>query len=452
MINGDHQTGSGINTIKNSIIKKLGSDAGSAISGKTLEQLEALDQFLSTTENIKMYKASFPSNTPYPDNPVNKLVASSGLAGRSCGELYGTQINKLRECDQLVKMQQKVIDDVNQTNSIYSNFSALLSLPDQIRRKDPLNYDIALETKNKQEQAFYRDVANVYGIQKNDNGQVSTQESGLSARVNSYHQALAQRNQDVRERVLSQAKTLQGLRQTQQMNQDLGLSLQDNMYKIEKDLSTKTRLIQINEEAARQKNRAVITIAGSSASIITSVLAVIFYMAGTISLRTMLSMFIMSVAIIVISLFVVREQPQKEFVKLVKNLDSALVKGGDELNMNALEWVDKNCDCPDDSDTDQKAETKQQKKAQQSYQDLINHLEGDSEDGIWYDDGSGPPQNISMFHFQKGTGKNLLDVSEGDNANVYLTQHPNLMKAKRSIKNKVDIINNIASEKDIQIV
>jgi hypothetical protein len=428
------------------LTKEIGAAATKAIEAKGVDWILTTRDFLNDPTHLANYTAKFPAKPAYPDNPINKIIAQAGMAGKTCGSMYGLHESKLAQCAQLVKLAAKVNNDVSLTNSVYSDFSRILGLPDRIRTQDPNNADIAYELGQKQQQAFYKDVQNVYGVKEGPDGKLTTTSDGMAGRIGAFHTGLAQRNSAIRDRVLSQAQTLKDLRRSQQLNQDMGMSLQDNMYKIEKDLSTKTRLIQINEQAARQKNRAVVTIAGTSTSVVIAMLAVIFYMAGMITLRTMVTMLVLSVAIVVIFLFVVREQPLKEFTKLSKEIHTGLIKEGDKLNLAALQWVDKNCDCPDDPDKSNQEVGRQQKEANESYQKLINHLEGDDEDGIWYDDGSGPPQHISLFAFKKGTGKHLASVSEGDNPEINLKQYPQIQQAQSAFNKQNAVIQKIAAD------
>lgn len=400
------------NNIENEIRRSLGPSATDVMKGKNLDQLREINTFFKDPSNLANFKTRFPSSTPYPQNPVNELVRSKNLSGKSCGELnLGLDARKLRQCAIMAREQAQVNTDLTKIGSVHSEFQKFLDLPQQIRRNPSLAVR-ANQLEEEQKKAFYKDVQ--------DNL------TGLSDRAKTFQEALKKRNQDVRQRVISQAKTLQDLRRAQILGQDLGVSLQNSMMKLEQDISTKTRLIQINEESAREKNRAVVMIAGSFSALLLVILGVVLYFSDVISISTMATLIIILVVILGIALFVLR-QPSKSFTKLIHKIDGELIRQGDQLNQEAVEWVDDNCECP-----------KTEKKSDEAYQKLLNHLEGDDENNIWYDDGSGPAQKISLYSFMKGTGKDLRELNDGDDPDVPLNN------VKDDIQEQTNIIDSIA--------
>lgn len=396
---------------------------------RTPKKLTKLQRFLKDKNNLKMYNTRFQDKTedgiPYdPKSPQNKIFIDADMAGRTCGELYGMDKSKLYKCSNLAEDQRETNKKMAKVSSVYTEFSNLVNLPDRIKAVNPDDVATANSLKSEQNAAYYNDIASVYGVKEAMVNKVNKVDkyvpdpnAGISKRAGGFQKALSERNNDLRNSVLSQTQTMDSLRDTQLLNQDLAYSLENNMSKVERNIATKARLIQINNEAARKKSKAIKGILFGFVGIAFIVMAVVGYMTGWLSLRTVMISVISGVVIVILTVYFLQENVVKASLK---NMDSAkkfLIKEGDELNESALEWVDDNCDCPDKS----KEEKKREKKELKKYQKLIDHLEGKDEDGIWYDDGSGPPQNISMFAFERGMGRSIKSVSEGDNPDINLS-------------------------------
>jgi len=445
-----------------SLERDLGVSHGGGTSGVTerkklgamsLNQLTALQKF--EKDHKKLWDTRFQTKAergiPYdPNAPQNKMIANAvtpdgrRLADSSCGELYGMEmsLNRLEQCASLAQAQRDVNKDMGKLSSVYAQFNRLMDLPAVIKAKDPWDTASANSLASKQKAAYYGDVASVYGVKETGDGKfVPDTKSGISKRADAFHKALSQRNSDLRNSVISQTQTMDSLRDTQLLNQDLAYALQDNMLKVERNIATKARLIQINNEAARKKSKAIKGILSGFIGIAVVVMAVIGKMAGWVSMREAMIGVLVGVVIVILTVYFLQENIIKAELK---NMDSArkfLIKEGDELNQAALEWVDDNCDCPPDNKTHK--EQDHDKEEAKKYQKLVNHLEGDTEDGIWYDDGSGPPQNISLFAFERGMKRSLKSVSEGDNPDINLSAYPDLKSDQAVIKKDTQTLQGI---------
>jgi uncharacterized coiled-coil protein SlyX len=387
----------------------------------------------------------------YQDNPMYQIMEKAGLVGKTCEEVYGNDKVKLAECQQMMKSQKRVNDGLSKINSVASNFDSLLNVPEKILQERPEQKAIAQEIKERQKKAFYQDITDVYGIHMQKENMENSDDLGLSKRITDFTDALKKRNQGIENRVHSQLQTLNHLQKTQNWNQNIISDYQDKLNHLKNHLHTKKRLIEINEDAAQTKKRAIGTIIATSGSFVVAFVALILYLAKTISLKTFLYVILGTAIFVFVYLFFIGDQPNKNYTKIIKKLDSGITKTGDHLNLSALQWVDKNCDCPVKA---KKISTKHVKpygngnsdsSSSSSYQKLVNHLEGDQEDGIWMSsDDDHTTQKITPFAFQKGTGKNLKSLQEGDDADIDLND-PDVKKAQETIKKQSHIIQNISS-------
>lgn len=326
--------------------------------------------------------ATFPASVPFPDAPHNQRIAALGLNGRSCGQLFSDP-NKIQGCARVVAEQANLNAALASANTVSSNFDQLADLenPDMLS-------------------AFNKDMQQTFGQ--------------MSKHMSGYNADLERHNQQIMNRVRSQTLTLEELRAQQGLADAVGSSLQDRMMDIERQISTKARLTQINDEAAQQKATAVKTIMGAASGSIIAGLGLILWLSGVISIAALSAYLLVSVGIIIATYVVYSSSSRLSLTEMSDDVRKAVLKGGRKLNVAALEWTDSNCECP----AKPKARAAGQAEADADYQKLISKIEPDQEDGVWYADGSGPPTHISLFNFHRGTGTDLRSVQEGDDPDV----------------------------------
>lgn len=121
------------------------------------------------------------------------------------------------------------------------------------------------------------------------------------------------------------------------------LSEKDEM--IMNNINLKARLVEINNEEARKKNSTIMVILGASVAFFIFVFAIIGYQAGKISTNGMISIIIFGLIVFFILAISLNTYFVKEFKKISNKLEKEIIHKGDELNLQALEWVDENCDC-----------------------------------------------------------------------------------------------------------
>lgn len=179
--------------------------------------------------------------------------------------------------------------------------------------------------------------------------------------------------------------------------------------RIDQNIQLKTRLSEINNEAARRKNSTIMNILGASAAFFIFVFAIIGYQAGRISIRTMVTLFIVAMVVFFILAIRLNTYAMREFRKISDKLEKEIVHKGNELNIQALEWIDDNCDC---GEKFAKKNDWQKQKAQQVR--AAHDKMMDREDSTYYDDGKNQ-YKIDPAAFAKETGYLPCDLHDGDN-------------------------------------
>jgi hypothetical protein len=370
-------------------------------------------------------KRSFKESSKTSGNVVDQMISNLGLMGSSCGEVYGTDANKLQQCNQLANIQETLNKNIGNVSSVAQAFQSIIDMPNNIVQKDPNNKDLAYQLQQQIEQAKYQDLDNnIYG------------ENGLRKRVSSYQMSLSERVNSMKQKVMSAAKTSESIRKAQTLNQAIYDNLQDTMSEIDKNISNKSRLIQINNEAAQKKSKAISTITGLSSIFLFLILGILGYWTKMISLQTAISMIVIGLVIGFIVFYLFRDFPKKVFDEIEKDL----VKEGDKLNLAALQWADENCDCPKEKNKKKDQKSKIKDKKTLSLQTLVNHLGGEDEDNIWYKD-EGKTHKINSFSFAKKSGNLMSKVTEGEDPNI--TIMTTAINKEKQLLDKIKTTNSI---------
>lgn len=115
---------------------------------------------------------------------------------------------------------------------------------------------------------------------------------------------------------------------------------------IDNELQVKARLIEINNEAARKKNSMIMTITGSFVAFSVGIFAWVGFLSGMISRKTLFTLLFLGFCLFFVFSIFLNKYIVKEFKELSGETKDRILKDGNWLNLQALQWVDNNCDCP----------------------------------------------------------------------------------------------------------
>lgn len=114
---------------------------------------------------------------------------------------------------------------------------------------------------------------------------------------------------------------------------------------IDNELQVKARLIEINNEAARKKNSMIMTITGSFMAFSVGVFAWVGFLGGMISRKTLFTLLFFGFCLFFVFSIFLNKYAIKEYKELSDETKDRILKDGNWLNLQALQWVDDNCDC-----------------------------------------------------------------------------------------------------------
>jgi hypothetical protein len=335
------------------------------------------------------YDNKFPNFTEIDKNPINKKIFELGYSGKTCGEISGNyptnpswDSDKFNKCVNLFNLQKDINNSLNNiskrtVSSIHKNAISL-----------PINKNNILDSYNK---AIY------------------SPETGLPKRLLSFTDSLIANVKKDNSFLIRQSQSKEEIQKVNDNWNNLIGQLQEADETITNEMNVKTRLSEINNEASRQKSSTIMIIFGSFSALFISVLAWVGYMAGVISIMTMIGLFFVSMVVFFIFAVGLNKYVMKEFKKISNTLEKDIVHMGDELNIKALEWVDSNCNCPDDNSKKNNI-ISNKNKAKSAYNKMMEHEKYD-DDSIYYDDGT-LKQRILPADFARETGYRPCDVQD----------------------------------------
>ena len=335
------------------------------------------------------YQNKFPFSTGKEENPIDVSILKNGYSGKTCGEISGIypgssswNQQKFDNCVNLFNVQQgidkslKKIGD-NTVSSIY-------------------------KTAKSQSQ-------NQNNLEDSYKESIYSPESGLPKRLLSFTDSLITNVKKDYSFLNRQSQTTKEIRKVNDNWNNLMGELHEADEAITNEMNVKTRLAEINNNSSRQKGSTIMIITGAFSALFISILAWVGYMANAISIRTMISMFVISVIIFFILAIGLNKYAVKEFKKISNDLEKTIIHKGDELNIKALEWVDSNCKCPDDNNN-KNNNTSNKNKAKTAYDKMMEHQKY-KDDSIYYDDGT-TKHRILSSDFARETGYRPCDVQD----------------------------------------
>ena len=256
--------------------------------------------------------------TIYDDkNPLDISVMKSGYYGKTCGEIAGKYPEEMG-------WNQNVFDKCKNFQQLHQGIN------NNLRQLKPLSsFTNELTNESFYNEPFYTPREETYKRAKSFNDQLHQKVNNSS----SFLDRQTQSTSDIR-RANNNWESVVG-----QMHE------KDN--RISNEIQLKTRLAEINNEDARQKNSTIMVILGSSVAFFIFILAIVGYQAGKISTRGMISLFVIAVIVFFIIAIMWNTHIMKKFGRFSDKLEKEIIHKGDAMNLQALEWVDENCNCED---------------------------------------------------------------------------------------------------------
>jgi hypothetical protein len=218
--------------------------------------------------------------------------------------------------------------------------------------------------------------------------------NGIQKRITSFNKSLG-------ERVNKDFSFLKGQIDSTDKMQNVNNrwnSIIDDMNEMDRqvtnEIQVKTRLTEINDDDARQKNSKIMTILGAFSALFIFIGAGVGFFSGNISLSTMFIYLCVGVLVFFILAVSLNKYTVKEFKKISNILEKEILNKGDDINIKALQWVDDNCKCPKNTynnlDQFQKKNTYNnldQFQKKNTYNKKMEHHKYDN-GSIYYDDGT----------------------------------------------------------------
>jgi len=347
----------------------------------------------------KGYDNKFDTFFDEKQNPIDKAVISSGFKNKTCGEIAGTFPTG-------PEWNQKTFDNCVKYHALQRGIN------NELTKLQPVN-------KLFEQKEYFKDANSLY-----------SPEDGVPSRIISFNDQLNTKIKKDHSFLNSQVKSTSLLQQSNESWKDMMDKIHDTDREITQQMQVKTRLAEINNEAARHKGNVIMVITGAFSAFFIALLAWIGYLYGNISMQTMLGMFVVATVVFVIFAIGLNKYAVRKFEKISRKLKKEIVHEGDKLNMAALQWVDDNCDCPDD---DNGRNSQDKDKASDAYNKMMEHQKYD-DDSIYYDDGT-TKHRITPSDFAKETGYLPCDLQDSSNVN-----YDELNQAKEKLRS---VVNNL---------
>lgn len=335
------------------------------------------------------YFSTFDNLYDEKNNPISQSIIKSGFKGKSCGEIAGrfpdsSKWNKalFTQCVNFKNFQTNIdnnLKNLKPIHTIYNNRNTKMANIEKFTTK--------------QESSLYNTV------------------NGVPNRMISFNNQLQNKIKNDYNFLHSQAKSTELLRNS---NTEWK-TMMDQMHDVDKEITNqmqvKTRLVEINNEEARNKNHKIMVILGAFSSLFIALLGWVGYMSGNISINTMFGMFGLAAIVFIIIAIGLNKYAWKKFKKYSDKLEKEIIREGDKLNLDALQWVDDNCDCPDDNKKKKQVYVSSgDMNGSSNYNKMMEHNNYE-DDSIYYNDGT-TKHKISSSDFAKETGYLPSDIQD----------------------------------------
>ena len=117
--------------------------------------------------------------------------------------------------------------------------------------------------------------------------------------------------------------------------------LNDTNKKIEDEMRLKERIIEINNEAYREKSNTITYIMGLSIGFTLFIMAIVGYLSKIFSTNSTFMLIVFGlISIVVTFLLIDRTGAGSKLKDIAQNIQDKIVHKGDRFNRQALEWVD----------------------------------------------------------------------------------------------------------------
>ena len=323
------------------------------------------------------------------NNPIAQSIVDSGYEGKTCGEIAGT-FPKKRKGEPNPDWNQKLFTKCVNFHKFQKNIN------NNLRNMQPVH-------------KLYED-STAENFSVNQYSSLYDTVDGVPKRIISFNDQLKNKITKDYDFLHGQTKSTSLLRRSNAEWKNM----MDQMHQFDKDVTNqmqvKTRLAEINNEEAHHKSHFIMVILGAFSSFFIGLLAWVGFMSGNISMSTMMGMFVLSAIVFLVIAVGLNTYAWKKFKKYSKKIQKKVVHEGDKLNLDALQWVDDNCDCPDDDNKNKQKREERDQKSRDAYNKMMEHQKYD-DDSIYYDDGT-TKHRISPADFSRETGYLPCDIQD----------------------------------------
>ena len=139
--------------------------------------------------------------------------------------------------------------------------------------------------------------------------------------------------------------TLSIVKKTGKMYNGMINQLKQNSEDIDNELNVKARLIELNNDSAREKNKTIMTIMGSFIALFVGVFAWVGFLSGMIQKHTMFMLLFIAIGLFFVIAVFLNKYMLNKYKELSDEAKKKVLHVGDRLNLEAVQWVDDNCDC-----------------------------------------------------------------------------------------------------------
>ena len=331
-------------------------------------------------------------------NPIHNSISMSDYSGKSCADIAGKypyavapdkwDPKTFKSCLNFYKLQKGVETQVGKLNTV-SNIYSNMNNTEQFSNQFTENFS------NDEYSSLY------------------SPENGLPKRTISFNNMLHGKIKDGYKILDGQAKSTTLLRRANDEWNDMMGQMHETERQVTNSMQVKTRLAEINNAAARQKSSAIMYILGAFSAMFISILGLVGYLSGNVSASSMFGSFVIALIVFFVIAIGFNKYAIKEFKKISDKTEKIILHEGDKLNMDALQWVDDNCDCPEKYNNGQ--DEVEKREAKDAYDKVMEHQKYD-DDSIYYDDGT-TKHRIRPSDFARETGYLPCDLQDNTKIN-----------------------------------
>lgn len=223
----------------------------------------------------------------------------------------------------------------------------------------------------------------MYPIMNNNEASVPSEHKDLTKRIGSVNKNLMKDVKNNYHHLNRSNQSIKKIRSANSYFSKMMSDLHDNEKIITNEMRLKERIIEINNEAYREKSNQIIYITGSFIGFSLFLLAIIGYLSGIFRQGTTFMIIVFGLIAFVIMYLFIERVAGSEFKDISQTLQDKIIHAGDKLNRDALEWVDNNCNCPKSNRKEKEAVEK--KISRDSFNKMLDYEKNKEGNGLYYD-------------------------------------------------------------------